>query len=314
MSEIKKVKINDAVHEGLKSESAHKEHVAEINHIAIEDYNVNESVQQSYKSLIEYMLSTEYIENLIEITSTTNSSESTGDAVIDLTGTEYENLEGFDQHIIDIVNNVGPGTREAVVAVMLALADYTLASGKRIKYLYGYDQGRQDPYNPTLGIQQESHPENGFGMDCSGVIVWALTKAGYNFTDIKTGEPIVVQTDYIYEWARENGYVLNTIEGGKPGDLLVTKGRGHIAMVVGTYEDENGGGYYIAEETESIDTNGEIQNGYRIFKRSYDYLASEEKNYATIDMTDFYNTPANIRNNTYGDSQTSTINRVEETQ
>ena len=103
MSEIKKVKINDAVHEGLKSESAHKEHVAEINHIAIEDYNVNESVQQSYKSLIEYMLSTEYIENLIEITSTTNSSESTGDAVIDLTGTE---LAGYGYMIGPYNSNV----------------------------------------------------------------------------------------------------------------------------------------------------------------------------------------------------------------
>lgn len=286
MSAIKKVNINVNI-------PAKKVNVGSSN-VPIEKMNINSGLKMGLNELKNYAENTiqnvefsritdiktgsslflkENLEYLANLTSIYSASNSSGNADEELAGTEYKNLEGFDNHIEEIVNFYGKGTKEAALATIISLADYTGATGKRIKYIYG-EEGRQDPENPKL-----TNGSN-FGMDCSGLVFWTLKKAGYKL-------PTYAQTDLMYDWASKNNY-LSSIEGGNSGDLIITQGRGHVMMIIGVDNDE----YYIAEETLRMDD----QNGFRIAKYTIDELKSltyEGNSYARIDMNGYYENDEN---------------------
>lgn len=189
----------------------------------------------------------------------------------DMAGTEYGSLDGFNAHIKKTINNAGYGTRQGVVAAGVSLiGDYIKATGKRIRYNQnagfcpGITTGRQSA--ETEGVVDNLY------LDCSGFAWWTLYNAGFKI-------PCYPETSGIYSWARNAGYITDS-RAGKAGDFAVTKGKGHVMLIVGTYD----GGYYVAEET-GCSEGGEIN------KRSYDSLS----NYAIINMDEYYNNPSNLR-------------------
>ena len=190
---------------------------------------------------------------------------------VDLSGTEFSDIDGFNQHIKDMVESAGYGTREAVVAAGVALiGDYIKTTGKRIRYNqlagdYGIPYGRQA--SDVEGIITDN-----FYLDCSSFAWWALYNGGFNM-------PSYPQTESQSSWSNSSGYSRTPGEGvGQGGDFLVTYG--HIILVIGNYD----GGYYCAEE------NGWGIGG-RITKHSYESLGG----YTLIDMTDYYNDSSNVR-------------------
>ena len=249
----------------------------------IVDEDISKIEKDKIQSEKDKILSTEHIEELVNVTSDANAVESSGDANEELSGTKYVDLQGFDQHITDNINKAGYGTSDGVVSAMLSMADYTSATGKRIKYVLGSrGTNAQEPNDTSIN---DSLP---LAFDCSGIIGYCINKAGYNL-------PFEPVTSNIYEWAINNGYAIDDIHGGKPGDLFVTKGTGHVQMIVGTYD----GGYYIAEETVPHSGNNYRQRGFSITKQSFEDRESERggsgQEYVLVDMSEFYDNKENVR-------------------
>lgn len=185
----------------------------------------------------------------------------------DLAGTEFQSIVGFNQHIKDTVEKAGYGTRQGVVAAGMSLVgDYIKYTGKRLRY----DQGGRQYFD---GGNNEGIINEDFYLDCSSFAWWALYNGGFNI-------PCWPYTGSQREWSDSNGYSRTPGPGvGQGGDYLVSSG--HIVFIVGTYD----GGYYCAEESA-------WGTGAIISKRSYEGLGS----YTLIDMTDYYNNSANVRN------------------
>ena len=249
----------------------------------IVDEDISKIEKDKIQSEKDKILSTEHIEELVNVTSDANAVESSGDANEELSGTKYVDLQGFDQHITDNINKAGYGTSDGVVSAMLSMADYTSATGKRIKYVLGSrGTNAQEPNDTSLN---DSLP---LAFDCSGIIGYCINKAGYNL-------PFESTTEDIYEWAINNGYAIDDIHGGKPGDLFVTKGTGHVQMIVGTYD----GGYYIAEETVPHSGNNYRQRGFSITKQSFEDREAERggsgQEYVLVDMSGYYDNKENVR-------------------
>ena len=244
-----------------------------IEDVQIVDNDIDKIEQDKTQVEKEKILSIQHVEELMNATAGTKADESDGNTYEDLSGTEYADLQGFDQHVTDNVNKAGYGTRDGVVSAMLSMNDYTLATGKRIRY----QLRREDDQNPRDPVLRYA---NDLCFDCSGIVGFCMTKGGYNI-------PFSVQTDKIYEWAIDNKCV-EDIHNGKPGDLLVTRGRGHIQMIVGTYDN----GYYIAEETLITEDNGAKRDGLSISKQSFD---ASDADYALVNMDNFYSNKDNVR-------------------
>lgn len=205
---------------------------------------------------------TEQLEEYVQLSNA--ASVTRNHASVDLASSEYGSIEAFNQHIKDNVNNAGYGTRQAVVAAGVSfVGDYIRSTGKRIRY----DQrNRQQPSNE--GIVNDN-----LYLDCSGFAWWSLYNAGFKL-------PCFAQTDYMYFWARGAGYV-SDIRSGQAGDYLLTKGKGHIMLIIGTYED----GYYVAHAAGwSV--------GVKIDKIPYSYLSGD---YVVVNMEDYYNNSDNLR-------------------
>ena len=205
---------------------------------------------------------TEQLEEYVQLSNA--ASVTRNHASVDLASSEYGSIEVFNQHIKDNVNNAGYGTRQAVVAAGVSfVGDYIRSTGKRIRY----DQrNRQQPSNE--GIVNDN-----LYLDCSSFAWWSLYNAGFKL-------PCYAQTDYMYFWARGAGYV-SDIRSGQAGDYLLTKGKGHIMLIIGTYED----GYYVAHAAGwSV--------GVKIDKIPYSYLSG---GYVVVNMEDYYNNSDNLR-------------------
>lgn len=202
-----------------------------------------------------------------------NAIVSAGNPSVDFKGTPIGSVSSFNKHIKDMINSAGFGTRQGVVAAGMALiGDYIKytsegkAHGIRPKYI---NAGRQA--SDVDGIVDE----NFFATDCSGFAWWALYNGGFKI-------PCAAETSAMYGWASGSGLTKSDIKGGQPGDFMVTRGKGHIVLIVGVTDI----GYYIAEEC----TSG---SGARINIYPYDYLNAN--NYAVIDMTNYYNNRSNLR-------------------
>ena len=215
---------------------------------------------------------TEQIAHYYEL-STSHPKLSQNTVSEDMARTQYGSMEGFYNHIVENINNAGYHTRQGVVAAGVSLiGDYIEATGTRIRYNQnlGYCPGassaRLDP--ETAGLTENLY------LDCSGFTWWALYNAGFKL-------PSYAQTSDIYNWATNAGYASNVVTGGQPGDFLVTKGKGHVMMIIGTYDK----GYYVAEE-------GGCSVGGVITMRAYSRLSG---NYVLINMDDYYSNSENYR-------------------
>lgn len=186
---------------------------------------------------------------------------------VDLASTEYKSVSGFNDYMKKTICKAGYGTREGVVAAGMSLiGDYIKATGKRLRYS---QPGRQQP-----GV--DGIVNSDFYLDCSGFTCYSLYNGGFNLPD--TG----CETGSIYNWAVSNGIAKDPKSGGAGGDFLVTRGKGHIVLIVGSYD----GGYYVAEE------DGEELGGI-VQKRSFENLSTN--NYALVDMSKYYSDSKNVR-------------------
>lgn len=144
----------------------------------------------------------------------------------------------------DLINEVGPKTRDAVVAaaVYLAELDYN------IPYTWGgkYTKIGLDPNWGTIVevVKQTCSVKEGdmrcrAGLDCTGYTSWAYAQAGFPSSIIKTsyqtegtwGNFEVGKNYYSF---KNNQNMVSLI---KPGDIVHTKyedGRHHVGIVLGT--------------------------------------------------------------------------------
>lgn len=179
-------------------------------------------------------------------------------------------VDQFNSHLKDMVNQAGFGTRQGVVAAGVAMSgEYAKITKQRIPY---NQRLRQQPGGEGIVNSSSMY------LDCSSFSFGALYNGGFNLP------PIIAQTDYIYEWASSNGMV-KSISEGQPGDFIITEGKGHIMLIVGSFD----GGYYIAHANYS-------PHGVTMIKLTYDQARSYCSTLSVvIDMTSYYNNSSNVR-------------------
>lgn len=201
------------------------------------------------------------------------STMSSGNIQADFNTSEID-IEYFNEYINTAVNTAGYGSREAITAAAIALVvGYIKFTGQTINYSWdpSTNDNHRRPDPATVGVPNTEE----FGLDCSGLVMWSIYNGGYNIP--LTGYE--VETDNMYNWAYTNGYTRDDITTGNPGDFMITRGKGHTMLIVGTDED----GYWCAEENPGV--------GATITHYSYSDLGR----YCLVDMTDYYNNPENLR-------------------
>ena len=195
------------------------------------------------------------------------ASVSPNSPATDLAKTQYKNVDGFNKHIKDCVQQAGYGTRAGVVAAAKCLiSDYIESTGHRMRYSMP-----QRGNSSTEGISDDTY------FDCSSFGWWALYNGGFKLPSPDT-------TPYQLGWAQGQGIARKNYRGGQPGDYLIYDegggAFGHNRLIIGTHDN----GYYIAEFTGS--------GGGQITKTSYDGI---EGKYYLIDMKSYYENKKNVR-------------------
>ena len=116
-------------------------------------------------------------------------------------------------------------------------------------------------------------------MDCSGFISWELHNGGYKYNEYHSSQ-------------FENlGQKREFDSNGQAGDLLWKDG--HIAIIT----DVNKKGYTILHETENDEINSKVEGLIYTHTNFKGEDAETQKQFThIIDMTDYYNNPANKEN------------------
>ena len=233
-----------------------------------------------------------------------------------LENSKFTSIDAFNEYLREKVDIAGYGTRAGVVAAGVMLSgEYSKYTGKRFNY-FRSSQGH--PYN---NYHSDGISSNPLYTDCSNFAWWSLYSGGFKIPDgstTKSGGKGWAQTGIQYSWASNNGMLKElTATNGKPGDFIIFRKegerRGHIALIVGTFEN----GYYLAESQGAGMTNTPPYGlGVRITKRSYDKgkesIIGYKKGYKIrlIDMTEYYNNQDNVRTNAERQSKKGTSNCV----
>ncbi len=223
-------------------------------------------------TLIEYDIELNYnFEEYANMFNGVNMSD--GDIRTDLSAGGID-INYFNNYINLAVANAGYGTRDATVAAAIAMVvGYTKYTGKTVNYSWNpaTNDNHRRPDPATVGVPEVDE----FGLDCSGLVMWSIYNGGYNIP-LTGGE---VETGNIYNWASAEGYISDDVSTGQPGDFIITRGKGHTALIVGADDT----GYWCAEENPGI--------GATITHYAYTDLGR----YCLVDMTEYYNNPQNIR-------------------
>lgn len=180
-----------------------------------------------------------------------------------LSGTKYNNIEGFNSSMKANVEKAGWGTRAGVVAAAMTLGyEYPKATGYKLFYQYP-----NDTRTGHEGVSEETV------LDCRAFVQWAVYNGGFKAEELSyiTGMPDI-------------GVPMDDVTKVKPGDIFATPGVGHIWLVVGTYD----GGYYAAEEFGN-------SNGLVINKYSFDNAYGNYPGAILYDMSNYYNDSSNVR-------------------
>lgn len=188
-------------------------------------------------------------------------------------------LEKFNDLIEDHVEEAGYGTRAGVVAAAVTLIG-ELGDEYNVKVPYYWGGGHYDGVVVgALGYwgSTECHTYangqhyNYCGFDCSGFVPWAIKNGGF-----KKGVGLASDFQYM-SGAKRVGLTSSPVL--KPGDLLESEG--HVILVVGIDEETN---QYICAEA--------MGNAYGVL---FTRRAFNLGGYWGVDLEDYYNNPANVR-------------------
>ena len=206
--------------------------------------------------------------------------------------------EEFNSAIKSMVMDAGPGTREGVVAAIQALVKGMSQYDVKLPYISSIDgdpsQGKytgygvSDDWGKNVNLHSSTYGRyyNQEGLDCSGLVSWALHNGGYKYNSIASTSYDGKSKAYenISEKISCNNYV------GEPGDLLWH--HGHIAMIVDKTENGN---YLVAEENGG--ENGLIVSEYTTSGKPVTNDFSDPKRSSfthVIKMDDYYNNESNL--------------------
>lgn len=206
------------------------------------------------------------------------------DEFLDKQGTS---LEEFNELIADNVEDAGYGTRAGVVAAAVTLIA-ELGNNYDVKIPYYWGGGHFDGVvvgalgywgGTSTGSVKCLQHANGqtysyCGFDCSGFVPWAIKNGGF-----KKGVDLASNFINMNGARRVN---LTNSPVMQPGDLLESDG--HIILIVAI--DEEAGQYICAEA---------MGNAYGVLftRRAYNLSG-----YYGVDLEDYYNNPANVREQT----------------
>ena len=189
-------------------------------------------------------------------------------------------LEEFNNLLKNNVDDAGYGTRAGVaVAGVTLIAEMGNNYGVKIPYFWGGGHSSNDLIGEALGKwgSTECHTYandqhyNYCGLDCSGFVAWAIKTGGFHigptgsgsFRNLSGAKVVHLRDQVLLQ----------------PGDLL--EGPGHIVLVVDIDEENH---QYICAEASGN------SRGVLFTRRSF-----TESSYVGVDLEDFYNNPANVR-------------------
>lgn len=184
-----------------------------------------------------------------------------------LSGTDYKNIENFNASIKANAEKAGWGTRQGVVAAVMAFA-YEYAKATGFKYFFNNN------FSITMREGVEGVVPNLY-LDCRAFVQWAVYNGGFNANEL----------NYIGQSGVANiAPVQSDVTKAQPGDIFSTPGVGHTWIVIGLYD----GGYYAAEEFG-------YSNGLVINKYSWDNAYGDYPSASLYDMSGYYGNSANVR-------------------
>lgn len=231
------------------------------------------------------------------------SSSSSVDAELASNSSEYKNREEFNQHIKEMVDSAGYGTRAGVVAAAMAFAgDYPKTTGIKLRYYSDSGTTNKEQKPETEGIKNDW-----FGMSCNNFVYWSIYNGGFNLPNEVFYGNRYAQTYKWPGWSERNNYNID-IEDGQPGDVLwkflCNPGKkdstgycygydtAHYVLIVGKYAN----GYYVAHEH-----GGNSSGIMAIEKYTFDFLKNDKYKdgrpikWTVTDMTEIYENPKYLR-------------------
>lgn len=190
-------------------------------------------------------------------------------------------VDSLNASIKQAVVAAGPGTRAGVVAAANALVNGLSQYGVKLPYISSISSdsslGKYKGYGVdskwgTVGNWYSNvygRPYNQQGLDCSGLVSWALHNGGFNYLEYNSG-------GYLDNIGVSHSFASFR---GQPGDLVVKYG--HIGIIVGVTDSE----YLVAEEHGG-------ENGLEI--THYTFNNPREQFTHILDMTSYYSNSSNL--------------------
>lgn len=221
----------------------------------------------------------------LEIKTTTDASNTINEPISNLLSSNGASLEDYNKFIKDSVEEIGPGTREAVVTAAVSSINflYDNFNAKLPYYWSGYSNTIGIP--ATFGTYHQSPASNSGSVnyyrsfDCSGFVSWSIMNGGFNFSRYTT-------KSLDDKFAGDSCSIKDSSCKGQPGDLINSRSC-HVQMIVAV--DEASGKYYIAESTGSLG----------VIMRQWDMHSGNCGNAETkiLHLDNFYNNSANVNTN-----------------
>ena len=190
-------------------------------------------------------------------------------------------VDSLNASIKQAVVAAGPGTRAGVVAAANSLVNSLSQYGVKLPYISSISSdsslGKYKGYGVdskwgTVGNWYSNvygRPYNQQGLDCSGLVSWALHNGGFNYLEYNSG-------GYLDNIGVSHSFASFR---GQPGDLVVKYG--HIGIIVGVTDSE----YLVAEEHGG-------ENGLEI--THYTFNNPREQFTHILDMTSYYSNSSNL--------------------
>lgn len=190
-------------------------------------------------------------------------------------------VDAFNQSIKQAVIAAGPGTRAGVVASVNALVNGLSQYGVKLPYIssissdgslgkykgYGVDPVWGTKGTWYSGVYHRNYYQK--GLDCSGLVSWAIHNGGYKYLGYNSGGFL------------DNIGVSHSFASfrGQPGDIVVKYG--HVGIIIGVTDSE----YLVAEEHGG-------ENGLEITHYTFSNLRNQFTH--ILDMNGYYSNSSNM--------------------
>ena len=223
----------------------------------------------------------------------------------DFLNTKESSIDILNAKIAEYIRKAGYGTKEGVIASLLAISqDFEHDFGVKLPYcFYGghnntnltkfhpdYLDGDNygvNPYwgkkiEPAIFVPKVKTTYHYIGLDCSGIIGWALYNSGYKHINRSTKGLLDGWHDNNHDYEPIGINHTDDCYIGEPGDFIYKPG--HIVVIVHT--DALHGFYY------AVEAKGK-EYGVIISKYSIKEIALDNK-YTIIEMDDYYQDTNNL--------------------